>query len=513
MPTKRTTMRKIRDVLRLRLSAGLSIREISRSTKISVGGIQKLLAKATALELSWPLPDDLDDNRLANLFYPAADTRTSHRHQMPDWPVIHQELKRSHMTKQLLWEEYTQQYPNRCYSYSQFCDRYRRWRGKQKRSMRQHHRAGEKCFVDYGGSTVPIINGSTGEIREAQIFVATLGASNFTFAEATWTQSLPDWLGSHVRMMDFYGGCTDMIVPDNLRSGVSRACRYDPDLNPSYQQWAEHYLVAVVPARPYKPRDKAKAENSVLVVQRWILARLRHHSFFSLAELNQCISTLLVDLNNRPFKQLPGSRRSAFELLDRPALKPLPPHPYQYVAIKPVKVNIDYHVQYDEHYYSVPHQYVGERLELHASDTLVEAYFRRQLVASHPRKHTPGFTTNPAHMPRRHREHQQWSPGRLRRWAGDIGPGTLTWVSNQLEQREHPEQAYRVCLGLLNLSKQYPATRLNAACRIANQAGLVRLKQVKAILKSNRDQLPEQLSLAAELPQDHENVRGPHNFH
>lgn len=513
MTAKRTTMRKIRDVLRLRLSAGLSIREISRSTKISVGGIAKLLAKAKTLELSWPLPDDLDDNKLANLFYPAADTRASRRYQMPDWRAIHLELKRPHMTKQLLWEEYTQQYPNRCYSYSQFCDRYRRWRGKQKRSMRQHHRAGEKCFVDYGGPTVSIINGSTGEIREAQIFVAALGASNFTFAEATWTQSLPDWLGSHVRMLAYFGGCPDMIVPDNLRSGVSTACRYDPDVNPSYQQFAEHYQVAVIPARPYKPKDKAKAENAVLVVQRWILARLRHHSFFSLAELNQCICTLLKDLNNRPFKQLPGCRRSAFEQLDRPALKPLPRHPYQYVTIKPVKVNIDYHVQYEEHCYSVPHQYVGERLELHASDTLVEAYFRRQLVASHPRKHTPGFTTNPAHMPRRHREHQQWSPGRLTRWAGDIGPDTQTWVSGQLEQREHPEQAYRVCLGLLNLSKQYPTTRLNAACRLANQAGLVRLKQIKAILKSNRDQLPEQLSLAAELPQDHENVRGPHNFH
>ena len=286
MPGKRTAMRKIRDVLRLRLSAGLSIREISRSTKLSVGSIQKLLVRSHALELGWPLPDDLDDNQLANLFYPTADTRTSHRYQMPDWPVINQELKRRHMTKQLLWEEYTQQYPNRCYSYSQFCERFRRWQGKQKRSMRQHHRAGEKCFVDYGGSTVPIINAMTGEIREAQIFVATLGASNFTFAEATWTQSLPDWLQSHVRMLTYFGGCTDMIVPDNLRSGVSKACRYDPDLNPSYQQLAEHYQVAVVPARPYKPKDKAKAENAVLVIQRWILARLRHHSFFSLAELN-----------------------------------------------------------------------------------------------------------------------------------------------------------------------------------------------------------------------------------
>ncbi len=506
-------MRKIRDILRLRLCAGLSIREISRSTKLSVGGIQKLLTRAAALELGWPLSDTLDDNQLAALFYPRADTQSSRRYEIPDWAVICQELKRPHMTKQLLWEEYTRQYPNRCYSYSQFCDRYRHWCNKQKRSMRQHHKAGEKCFVDYGGTTVPVINASTGEIGMAQLFVATLGASNYTFAEATWTQTLPDWLGSHVRAMAYFGGCPAIIVPDNLRSGVRQACRYDPDLNPSYQQWAEHYGVAVVPARPYKPRDKAKVENAVLVVQRWILARLRHHTFFSLAELNQCIRALLEDLNNRPFKQLPGSRRSAFEQLDQPALKPLPVQPYQYVAIKPVKVNIDYHVQYHDHCYSVPHQYVGERLELHVGETLVEAYFRRQLVASHPCKHTPGFTTNPAHMPGRHRAQHQWSPGRLTRWAGDIGPDTGAWVAGQFERREHPEQAYRVCLGLLNLSKQYPATRLNAACRIANQASMVRLKQVKAILTSNRDQLPEQLSLAAELPQDHENIRGPHHFH
>jgi len=304
-----------------------------------------------------------------------------------------------------------------------------------------------------------------------------------------------------------------MIVPDNLKSGVSKACRYDPDLNPSYQQLAEHYQLAVVPARPYKPKDKAKAENAVLIVERWILARLRHHSFFSLAELNQCIRALLEDLNSKPFKQLPGNRRQAFEQLDKPALQALPAQPYRYTAIKPVKVNIDYHVQYQQHYYSVPHQYVGERVELHAGETLVEIYFRRQQVAAHPRKFTAGFTTNAAHMPTRHREHQQWTPGRLKRWAGDIGPDTLIWVAGQLASKEHPEQAYRVCLGLLALSRQYPATRLNAACRIANRASLNRLKQVRSILSSNRDQLPEQLSLPAELPQDHENVRGPNNFH
>lgn len=506
-------MRKIRDILRLRQAAGLSIRQIKASTKLSVGAIQKLLVKADALGLSWPLPPELDDNQLARLFYPGADTRASNRFQAPDWSVIHQELKRKGMTKQLLWEEYTQQYPNRSYSYSQFCDRYAHWRGLQKRSMRQIHKAGEKCFVDYCGPTVPIVCAATGEIRPAQVFVAVLGASNYTYAEATLTQSLPDWLGSHVRTFAYFGGCTEIVVPDNLKSGVKRACRYDPDLNASYQQWAAHYQVAVIPARPYKPKDKSKAEVGVQIVERWILARLRHHTFFSLAELNQCIRALLEDLNQKSFKQLPGNRRQAFEQLDQPALKPLPRHPYRYVDIKPVKVNIDYHVEYQRHHYSVPHHYVGETLELHASDTLITLYFRRQTVATHVHKHYPGITTEPAHMPKRHQKHQQWTPGKLKNWARDVGAETLRWVTTQLDTKPHPEQAYRVCLGLLNLCKTYPRERLEAACRIANQAGLRRLKQIKSILQSNRDQLPEQLELNTELPQDHENIRGPHNFH
>ena len=294
---------------------------------------------------------------------------------------------------------------------------------------------------------------------------------------------------------------------------MSKACRYDPELNPSYQQLAEHYQVAVVPARPYKPKDKSKAEVAVQIVERWKLARLRHHTFFSLAELNQCIRILLDDLNTKPFKQLPGSRLQAFEQLDKPALKPLPGQVYRYVAIKTVKVNIDYHVQYEQHHYSVPHQYVGERLELHASDTLVTLYFKQNQVALHPRKHRLGTTTEAAHMPQRHQKHQQWTPGRLKNWAKDVGPEVLVWITRQLEIKAHPEQAYRVCLGLLNLSREYPAHRLNAACKIANHDSLLRLKQIKTILKSNRDKLPQQLDLSVELPQDHENIRGPHNYH
>ncbi|MEP1215941.1 MULTISPECIES: IS21 family transposase [unclassified Marinobacter] len=513
MAAKRNPMRKIREVLRLRLEAGLSIRQISASTKTSVGAIQKLLTRAQALEITWPLPENLDDGRLAAMLYPGADPTSSSRYQVPDWLTVHQNLKQKGVTKQLLWEEYTAQYPNRCYSYSQYCDRFRHWQKQQRRSMRQIHKAGEKCFIDYCGPTVPIINPQTGEIRTAQVFVAVLGASNYTYAEATWSQVLQDWLMSHVRTFEFFGGVPEMIIPDNLRSGVNKACRYDPDLNPSYQQLAAHYQVAVLPARPYKPKDKAKAEVGVQIVERWILARLRHHTFFTLADLNQCIRALLDDLNSRPFRALPGNRQEAFKTLDQPALKALPKHPYEYVEIRRCRVNIDYHIEFQRHYYSVPHQYVGEQVDLHAGERLVQIYFRQQLITSHPRSHQYGITTEPGHMPTRHQKQQQWTPGRLKSWARDIGPDTLVWVSGRMDEREHPEQAYRVCLGLLNLSKAYPAERLNASCRIANREGLDRLKHIKAILRSNRDKLPEQLPLHTELPQHHENIRGPKSFH
>lgn len=504
-------MRKIKEVLRLRLSSGLSIRQIRSSTKVSIGAIQKLLARAEELGLTWPLPADMSEVALAQLFYPAAKAGGG-RFELPDWALLHQELKRPGMTKLLAWEEYTARFPNRCYSYSQFCERYRRWRRALRRSMRQCHRAGEKLFVDYAGQTVPIVNPATGECRPAQVFVAVLGASNYTYAEATASQGLPDWLGSHVRAFEFFGGLPEAVIPDNLKSGVTQACRYDPDLNPSYQQLAEHYQVAIIPARPRKPKDKAKAEVGVQIVERWILARLRHHTFFSLAELNRCIGALLVELNERPFKALPGNRREAFEKLDQPVLKSLPAHAYRYTAINTVRVNIDYHVDYQRHFYSVPHAYVGEQLEMHASDTLIEVYCRGRRVAVHPRSRGYGMTTDPAHMPEGHRQQHQWSPARLERWAGAIGEATRDWVEAQLARRAHPEQAYRVCLGLLNLSRDYSPARLEAACAIANREQLIRLKSIKRILKNGRDRLVCVPDLALELPQDHDNVRGPGSF-
>lgn len=507
-------MRQLREILRLRLHAELSMRQIRDSLRLSLGTVQKVVSTAEEVGLDWETIERIDDQQLARAIYPESDVRTSQHFQLPDWCEVHQELKHKGVTKHLLWEEYTQQYPNRSYSYPQYCFLYQSWLKKQKRSMRQTHKAGDKLFVDYAGQTVPIVNGDTGEVRSAQIFVAVLGASNYTFCEATWSQSLPDWLGSHVRALAFIGGVPKLIVPDNLKSGVTKACRYDPDLNPSYQQLGAHYGTAIMPARPRKPQDKAKAEVGVQIIERWILARLRHHTFFSLGELNRCIRTLLVEVNNKAFRQLKGSRQQWFESLDRPALAPLPKHPYQYTEIKTVKVNVDYHIQYDQHLYSVPHHLVGEKLQLHASDHLIELYFHNQRITSHARKYRPGMTTLTEHMPKQHEKHHQWTAGRLMNWAKDLGDEVLLWVQRQLKQKQHEQQAYRVCLGLLNLSRAYPAKRINNACAIANQNRLYRLKQIKSILQSNQDQLlpesKEQLSL---LPQSHENIRGPKNYH
>ncbi len=507
-------MRKLRDVLRFRLSAGLSMRQIRDSLRISLGVIQKIISQAEAIGLDWSTIEQMDDRQLAQAIYPQSDVRTSGTLQLPDWHDVHRSLKAKGVTKQLLWEEYSQQYPNRSYSYPQYCHLYKAWLKKQTRSMRQVHQAGDKLFVDYAGQTVPVVQGDTGEVRFAQVFVAVLGASNYTYAEATWTQQLPDWLGSHVRALNHLGGVPRLIVPDNLKSGVTQPCRYDPELNPSYQQFAAHYGVAILPARPRKPQDKSKVEVGVQVIERWILARLRHHTFFSLAELNHCISALLADVNNRPFKQFRGTRQQWFESLDKPALQPLPKHPYEYTAIKTVKVNIDYHVQYEQHFYSVPHQLVGEKLQLHAKDKLIELFFQNKRVASHVRQHRYGMSTRAEHMPVRHEKHHQWSAGRLMNWAKDLGDEVLLWVKTILAQKQHEQQAYRICLGLLNLSKSYPAQRLNSACALANRHQLYRLKQIKSILQSNQDQLPsdshEQLTL---LPQSHENIRGPESFH
>ncbi|WP_419594206.1 IS21 family transposase, partial [Thiolapillus sp.] len=372
---------------------------------------------------------------------------------------------------------------------------------------------GEKAFIDYCGPTVEVIDRHSGEIRHAQVFVGVLGASSYTFAEATWTQSLPDWIGSHQRMLRFFGGVPELLVPDNLKAAVTQACRYAPKINTTYTELATHYGTAVLPARPYKPKDKAKAEVAVQVVERWILARLRHRTFFSLAELNAAIAELLPQLNQRPFQGRRESRRESrqdlYETLDRPALKPLPQDDYEYAEWRHAKPGIDYHVAVDKRFYSVPHALVGKPLELRITAATVEVMHKGKRVASHPRHGSGRFSTLTAHMPKSHRAHREWSPGRFLNWAADIGPCTAQVVKQQLENRPHPEHGYRACLGLLNLAKRYDRTRLEAACERTLMIRSARYHSIASILKQGLDQLPpgEEVDTQEELPL-HGNVRG-----
>ena len=506
-------MRKIRETLRLHHDSGLGQRPIARCLSISRTTVGDYLHRANMAGLSWPLPDSLTDQQLYNLLFPPAVAVAPSERPLPDCVYLHNELKRKGVTLMLLWEEYQAEYPQG-YRYSHFCELYRQWARKLKISMRQVHKAGEKLFVDYAGHTLPIVNSHTGEISEAQIFVAVLGASSYTFAEATLSQGLSDWLGSHTRAFRFFGGVPEIVVPDNLKSAVSKPCRYEPDLNPSYQDLAEHYGTAVIPARVRKPKDKAKAEVGVQVVERWILARLRKQTFFSLTEANAAIRTLLDDLNSRPFKKLPGCRKDAFEALDRPVLKPLPLQPYTFAQWEKVRPGFDYHVDVDDHYYSVPYQLRGQQLHARITADTVECFLQGKRVASHVRSFQKRLhTTVPSHMPKGHQDYVDWTPERLIRWAAKTGPRTAAMTEVLLASRQHVQQAFRSAMGLINLAKVYTPQRLEAACDLALEGGATRFKSVKSILKTGLDQQPRQQTLSNVTPIDHDNIRGGHYYH
>lgn len=506
-------MRKIREILRLRFELGRTQRQIARSCSLGKTTVCECLARFEGCGLSWKEAGQLDEATLERRLYPPAPPLSSAARALPDWALVHRELRGKGVTLALLWHEYKVAHPEG-FGYSWFCDKYRVWTGKLDVVMRQEHRAGEKLFVDYAGQTAEVVDRHTGEVRAAQIFVAVLGASNYTYAEATWTQGLPDWIGSHVRAFEFFSGTSELLVPDNLRSAVAKAHRYEPDLNPTYADLASHYGVAVLPARVRKPRDKAKAEAGVLLIERWILAALRQRTFFSLAELNQAIAELLERLNTRPFKKLPGSRRELFEQLDRPALRPLPAERYQFAEWKKVRVNIDYHVEVDGHYYSVPHALVKKTLEARIGAHTVECFHRGERVASHSRSPLKGrHTTLAEHMPEAHRHYAQWTPERIIRWAEKTGPATAGLIQTLLQRRAHPQQGFRAALGILRLGKGFGDERLEAACRRALHIGACSYKSVESILRQGLDrQLPTEPS-QPQLPIAHENIRGADYYH
>ena len=504
-------MRKIKETLRLHYELGMGMRQIARSLSISHSTVSDLIKRARKAGFSWPLPEELDEAALEARLYPHRVGSFPCR-PAPDMEWVHRELRKKGVTLQLLWLEYKERHPDG-YQYSQFCEHYRRWCQKLDVVMRQTHRAGEKMFVDFAGQTVPVVDPITGEVHAAYIFVAVLGASNYTYAEALPSQDLPSWIGAHCRALEFFGGVPEIVVPDNPRVGVSHPSYYEPDINPTYQEMAAHYGAVVIPARPRKPRDKAKVEVGVQVVERWILAALRNRTFTSLAELNQAIREALEKLNNRPFKKLEGSRRTLFETLEKPALKPLPPTRYAFATWKKARVNIDYHVEVDKNFYSVPYQLVRQEVEVRLTQTTVEVFSRGQRVASHPRSLARGqHVTDPRHMPAAHRKHLDWSPSRLLHWAGTVGPATAELVRVILESRPHPEQGYRACLGIIRLGKHYPPERLEAAARKALACGATSYRSLKSILEKGLDRLPLQKESVPNPVPDHTNLRGPAYF-
>jgi transposase len=504
-------MCKISEIFRQRYKLKRSYRDIAQSLNISISTINDYLARAKRAGISWPFPPGLSEQELYDKFFlPIA--QVAKQKPLPEWEDVYREMRKKGMTLRLLWREYRDIHADGL-GYTQFCGRYRAYIKSITPVMRQVHKGGEKTFVDYAGMTVPWINSVTGEIHEAQIFVGALGASQFIFAEATATQQLPDWVQSHVRMWEYFGGVSEIVVPDNLLSGVTKAHRYDPEVNANYQHLSEHYGFAIVPARVREAKDKAKVENAVGIVTKQILAALRHITFTSIGEINAAIKQKLIILNNQSFQKMKTSRRELFEAVDKPALIPLPPTRYHYAEWINAKVHIDYHFVFDNHYYSVPYQYIHHSVKIRATAKTIECFYQEKRIAAHIRSHVRyGFTTLAEHMPQSHRVHAEWTPERMKRWANKIGPKTTQFIDHMIASRAFPQQAYRACLGLLRLGERFGEVRLEKACIIALSACATRYQQVESILKKRLDTVPHSHDQVEPVISDHENIRGPNYY-
>ncbi|MCL2824574.1 MAG: IS21 family transposase [Polyangiaceae bacterium] len=522
MAAERIKMRNIREILRQKWLLDRSHREIAQSVGVGAASVSSVVSRALAAGIDWEQVGEASDDALENLLYGRANGTPRRVRAPPDMQYIHAERSRPGVTLELLHHEYLQQHPDG-YRYSQFCELYSRWLKKKRLSMRQVHRAGEKLFVDYSGKKLTIMNPKTGEPTEVELFVAVLGASNYTYAEATYTQKVADWIGSHQRCFAFLGGVTRDIVPDQLKSGVNRACRYEPKIQRTYEEFATHYGTTVLPARPRRPKDKAKAEVAVQVIQRWVVARLRNRTFFDLDELNEAIDELVHEVNDRVMKTYGKSRRELFEQLDRPALRELPQERFDIGEWSTARVNIDYHVAIDGHFYSVPYMHAhdphsGQRAQVDArlTQSTVEIFLHNKRIASHPRSRKPGcHTTKSEHMPSFHRAHATWSPTRIVNWASSLGPNTAELVQAILAARPHPEQGYRSCLGILRLSRTYGESRLEAACKIGLCAYARSYRHIESILKNGLDRVqPATAEHTHNAPRlTHENVRGREYYH
>lgn len=510
-------MRKIREVLRLHHECACENRQIALACCISPSTVSEYLHKAERQGLTWELAKGMSEAEVESRLFTHVGRFEPPARVAIDFDWVHREMRRDGVTLQLLWGEYGKAATEsgaRPYQYSQFCELYSTWRGTRRLSMRQTHRAGEKLFIDYSGRKPRVVDRDTGEITEVELYVAVLGASNYAFSEATRTQQLGEFCASTVRALEYFGRCPWILVPDQLRSAVSKADRYDPDINQTFHDLAQHYGMAVIPAPPRKPKGKAKVENGVLIAQRWILARLRNRTFFSLEELNNAISELLEELNHRQFTKLEGTRYTAFEKIDRPAMRALPVLRFEVAERKTKRANVDYHVDFDDRYYSVPFQLRRQLIDVRATSTIVELFHRGERVASHRRSYGPKGTpvTAPEHRPKCHEDYGEWPPERMTNWAATFGCHVEEVVRRKLSEYPYPEMGYRAVLGILRCAEKHGATRMDAACQRA-MAGTSQTaphrRYIEAILKRGLDKAPPVAAPTTPRCGSHENVRGP----
>ena len=505
-------MWKVREVLRLKHALGLSYRKISEATGVGKTQAAEYVRRAEVAGIGWPVPEDIDDAELDRRLLPVIGEGERTRPAI-DWPAIEIELKRRGVTLALLWQEYLAEHPNG-YSYTRFCELHKIWKQTVSATMRQTHLAGERLFVDWAGDTIGVADPATGEVHEAHIFVAALGASNFTYAEARWTETLPDWIGAHVNAFHAIGGVPQALVPDNLKTGITKPSRYEPGINRTYQDLADHYGCVVLPTRIVKPRDKAKVEVAVQIVERFVLAKLRNRTFFSLAELNLGVRDCVAAINAKIMRRVGQSRAELLETVDRPALKGLPSEPYAWAAWKRARVARDYHIDIDDHFYSVPSKLIREIVEARITAKTVEIFHKGQRIASHAfsplrNRHT---TTN-EHMPSAHRRYAEWTPARMMEEAASIGPATIALFEAIMKAKPHPEQGFRSCMGVLSLVKSYGPARVEAACRRGNDVGATTYGSIASILKHGLDKAYAQEATPDAPPLRHGNIRGSDYYH
>jgi transposase len=514
MPKMRVSMRKIREVLRLTHELRLSVRQVSKATGVGKTAVGEFVARAKVIGITWPIPPEISDAELERrLFTPPGFYEGGPTRPAPDWAKVHEELKRRGVTLMILWEEYRGEVPDG-HGYSRYCQLYSEWRKRLSPTMRQTHVAGEKLFVDWAGDTVPIFDLMTGEVHAAHLFVAALGASSYIYSEGRWTETLPDWIGAHVNTFDFLGGVPKAVVPDNPKVAVIKPSRYEPGINRTYQELADHYDFVVLPARVRRPRDKAKVENAVRIVSRYVRGRLRNHRFFSLDELNAAVRDCVTAINAKVMKRLNKSRNELFATLDHPALKALPAERYSYAEWKRCTVAPDYHVEVDEHYYSVPFRLLRETIDARYTTTTVELFHKGERVASHVRSRlSHKHTTLPEHMPSSHRRYAEWTPARMMQQAAKIGPATVALFEAIMRAKPHPEQGFRSCLGIISLLKSYGPERIEAAAKRGNDIGATTYGSIKSILEKGLDKAYAPSKTPDTRPIHHANIRGRGYYH